>query len=72
MDVAHVREVLHARSNATQHAHQLEGGKLAIMVLEGGNDSGSVFCFMTRTRRNTEMMKPEIGVVPIFQYLFQF
>lgn len=33
VDVAHVREVLHACSDATQHAHQLEGRNLTIMVL---------------------------------------
>lgn len=33
VDVAHVREVLHACGDATQHAHQLEGGELAVVVL---------------------------------------
>lgn len=33
VDVAHVRQVLHACSDATQHAHQLEGAKLSIMIL---------------------------------------
>lgn len=35
VDIAHVREVLHAGSDASQHAHQLEGGKLSVVVLIG-------------------------------------
>lgn len=35
VDIAHVREVLHTRSNASQHAHQLEGGKLSVVILIG-------------------------------------
>lgn len=33
VDVAHVREVLHACSDASQHPHQLGGGELTIVVL---------------------------------------
>lgn len=40
VNITHVREVLHASCNSTQHAHQLEGGKLSIVVLE--EDSGAV------------------------------
>ena len=34
MDVPHVGQVLHARGDATQHAHQLDAGKLGVMLLK--------------------------------------
>lgn len=34
MDVAHIRQVLHARCDPSKHAHQLDDCELGIMLLE--------------------------------------
>lgn len=36
MDVAHLREVFHARGDAAEHPHQLDGRELAVVKLRGG------------------------------------
>lgn len=51
VDVAHLCQVLHARSNATQHTNQLDGCELAVVQLRRGQNqfslrmSGTTVCF---------------------------
>ena len=35
MDVSHVGQVLHARGDATQHAHQLDHCEMTVVLLRG-------------------------------------
>lgn len=44
VNVAHVGEVLHARGDATQHAHKLEGCHLTVVVLRD-NKNKQMFKF---------------------------
>lgn len=48
--ITHVREILHACSDATQHAHQLEGGKLTIVVLTGENVHRFISSFVIKPK----------------------
>ena len=44
VNVAHVRQVLHASGDAMHHAHQLEGGHLAITILKGKHIVTHTYC----------------------------